>query len=113
MSGSAVRLAASMANGRGRVLPIFGARTAASAPSLPLPLRSRKRPKARMPASARMSERLPILPARRAAEVLGKKLQELQHVAPIGFEGLGRQAPLGAEMAQPSLDLGRHFGRHE
>src|SRR6516225_7171770 len=45
--------------------------------------------------------------------MLDKKLQELQHVTPIGFEGLGRQAPFGAEMAQPSLDLGRYFGRYE
>ena len=48
-------------------MPIFGPRTAARAPSRPLPLRSRKRPKARMPASARISDRLPILSARRRA----------------------------------------------
>src|SRR5947207_698825 len=59
--------AAATGSGRGRVLAIFGPRTAASAPSLPVPLRSRKRPKARMPASARISERLLMALARRAA----------------------------------------------
>ncbi len=34
-------LAAAAASGRGKVLPIFGARTAASAPTLPLPFFSR------------------------------------------------------------------------
>ena len=129
-----MRLAAAIASGRGRVLPIFGARTAASAPTLPLPLLSRKRAKARRPASARISERLPISSARRAAkkartsagvsaassvqrrraaEVLGKKSEKLQHVAPIGFDRLRRQPPLGAEIAEPSLDLGGDFGCDE
>src|SRR5713101_3694950 len=96
MVGSAMVFAASTGSGRGKVLAILGPRTAASAPSLPVPLRSRKRPKARMPASARISERLLMASAR--------------HVAPIGFDGLRRQVALGAEMPQPSLDLRRNFG---
>ena len=55
------------ASGFGSVLPIFGARTAASAPTLPLPSRSRKRAKERRPASARISERPPMPSARRSA----------------------------------------------
>ncbi len=42
------------------------------------------------------------LQRRRAAEMLGEKGQELQHVAPIGFERLRRHAPLGAEMSRAS-----------
>ena len=62
-----MRLAAAAASGFGRVLLTFGARTAASAATLPLPLRSRKRAKERAPASTRMSERPPMPAARRAA----------------------------------------------
>ena len=48
-------------------LRLLGVRTAASAPTLPLPLRSRKRANERAPASMRISERLPMPSARRAA----------------------------------------------
>src|SRR5271154_4411369 len=118
-------LAAAIASGRGKVLASFGARTAASAPTLPLPFLSRKRPKARVPASIRISERLPMPSARRAAmkartsaglsaaEMFGEEAQELQYVAPIGLDGLGRHAPLGGEMFQPAVDLGGDFRRHE
>jgi hypothetical protein len=67
MAVSVMRRAAVAASGFGKVLPIFGARTAASAATLPLPLRSRKRAKERAPAKPRMSERPPIPAARRAA----------------------------------------------
>ena len=40
---SAMRFAEGTASGFGRVFAIFGARTAFSAPTLPLPLRSRNR----------------------------------------------------------------------
>ena len=56
-----------MASGFGSVFGTFGARTAASAPTLPLPLRSRNRANERTPASARISERLPMPSPRRAA----------------------------------------------
>src|SRR5437763_10576871 len=66
-SVSVMRLAAATASGLGSVFAIFGVRTAASAPILPLSLRSRKRAKERTPASMRMSERLLTPSARRAA----------------------------------------------
>src|SRR6202020_1095993 len=66
-SASATRLAAATAKGFGRLLPIFGARIADSAPTLPRPSRSRKRPNERSPASARISERLAISSVRRLA----------------------------------------------
>ena len=99
--------------------------------SLPLPLRSRKRAKERMPASERMSERLPMPPARRAAmkarrsagdklgelskrrraaEMLRQEGHELRHVAAIGFERLERHAPFGAEMGEPVTDRGADIG---
>ena len=62
-----MRLAAEIAIGFGSVLASFGARTAASAPTLPLPVRSRKRANERTPASVRISERLPMPSPRRAA----------------------------------------------
>jgi hypothetical protein len=62
-----MRLAAGTASGLGSVFASFGVRTAASAPILPLPVRSRKRAKERIPASMRMSERLLTPSARRAA----------------------------------------------
>src|ERR1700744_4368845 len=140
MSVSAMLLAAPISSGRGSVLPIFGARTAASAPTLPLPVFSRNRPKARKPASDRISERLPtssappgarkarpsadilcpprrqkgahvggsergqFLERRRAAEMAGEEAQELQHIALVSFERLGRQITLGTEVAEPILD---------
>ena len=66
-SASAKRLAAAIWIGFGRLLPTLGARIAESAPTLPLPSRSRKRPNERNPASARISERPPISSARRIA----------------------------------------------
>jgi len=62
-----MRLAAGIASGFGSGFASFGVRTAESAPTLPLPLRSRKRAKERTPASMRISERLLVPPARRAA----------------------------------------------
>ncbi len=62
-----MRLAEAIVSGLGSDREIFGARTAASAPTLPRPLRSRKRAKERAPASPRISERLPTPAARRAA----------------------------------------------
>ena len=53
--------------GFGRVFPTFGARMAESAPTLPLPSRSRKRPNERRPAKLRISERPPMSSARRIA----------------------------------------------
>ena len=127
-------LAAPTASGRGSVLPIFGARTAASAPTLPLPLRSRKRAK-RAQAGERAHQRAAadivgaprrqegahigrrqrgkLLQRRRAAEMLGEKGEELQHVAPIGFERLRRQPPLGAEMCEPASISAATLGRDE
>jgi hypothetical protein len=66
-SVSEIRLAAAIASAFGSVLPIFGARTAESAPTLPLPLRSRKRANERVPAITRISERLLSPSLRRAA----------------------------------------------
>src|SRR5216683_3014827 len=66
-SASVRRLAAAIWIGFGRLFPTFGARIADSAPTLPLPSRSRKRPNERRPASARIKERLPISSARRIA----------------------------------------------
>ena len=66
-STSLTRLASATASGLGKVRATFGARTAASAPTLPLPLRSRKRANDRTPANVRMSERLAMPSARRAA----------------------------------------------
>ena len=116
-----MRLAAPTDSGLGRVLPIFGARTAASAPTLPLPFRSRKRAKARAPASARISERLPIAVAaprrHEGAHILrasalasclsegapprcsARKSRNWQGIAPVGLQRLRRHAPLGAEIA--------------
>ena len=48
---------------------------------------------------------------RRAAEMLGQESEELAHVAPVGFDRLGRHAPLAAEMPEPARDLGRDIGR--
>src|SRR6266852_4418364 len=62
-----MRLAAEIVSGFGSVFGSFGARTAASAPTLPLPLRSRKRAKERAPASVRISERLLMSSRLRAA----------------------------------------------
>ena len=50
---------------------------------------------------------------RRAAEMLGEKGEELQHVAPIGFERLRRITALVAEMAEPAFDLGGDLGGDE
>ena len=129
-----MRLAASIASGRGKVLPIFGARTAASAPTLPLPLRSRnrregaeagERPHQRAAADAGCAPRRhegahvggrelgKVRQRGRAAEMLGEKLEELQHVAPVGLDRLRRHAPLGAKMLEPVFDLGRDLGRHK
>src|SRR5450631_4003967 len=66
-SVSEIRLAAAIASGFGNVLPTLGARTADSAPTLPLPLRSRKRANERAPASTRINERLLKPSLRRAA----------------------------------------------
>src|SRR5665213_1673856 len=66
-SVSEIRLATAIASGFGSVLPTLGARTAASAPTLPFPLRSRKRANERAPASTRMSERVLRPSPRRAA----------------------------------------------
>ena len=66
-SASVKRLAAAIWIGFGRLLPTLGARIADSAPTLPLPSRSRKRPNERKPASARISERPPISSPRRIA----------------------------------------------
>ena len=120
------RLAAEMASGFGSVLATFGARTAASAPTWPLPLRSRKRANERTPASARISERPPMPSARRAAmkartsarreppqrrerdaaaQMFGEEGQELPGVAVVGLDGLRRHAPLGAEMSEPARQL--------
>ena len=90
------------ASGFGKVRGSLGVRTAVSAPTLPLPLRSRKRANERAPASPRISERLPapsprraamkartsagvslakLLERWRAAQMLGEKVEELADVA--------------------------------
>jgi hypothetical protein len=110
-------------------LAIFGARIAESAPTLPLPSRSRKRPNERSPASAphqRSPADLVRAPHRHegsdvarlergkcrkrhpCAPVLGEERQALPHVAGIGLERLRRQPPLGAQMRQPTRHLLRH-----
>ena len=125
-SASAKRFAAAIGIGFGRVLPTFGARIAESAPTLPLPSRSRNRPNERRPASARISERPPISSARRIAmkaltslassaakrasvtaraPVLAEKVQTLPEVARIGLQRLRRQPSLGAQMRQPMRHL--------
>ena len=43
----------------------------------------------------------------RAAEVLGHEGEELRRVALVGVERFRRHPPLGAEMDEPALDLGR------
>jgi hypothetical protein len=92
-------------------------------------LRSRKRAKERAPASERISERDPIPAPRRAegahvarldggerfqadrlADVPGQEAEELAHVALIGFNGLARHAPLGAQMRKPAPQLRRDVG---
>ena len=121
-------------SGFGKVFGTFGARTADSAPTLPLPLRSRKRANERAPASERISEREPIPVAaprrhegahvarldrgkrfqrRLLAGVLGEKAEELAHVALIGLDGLRRHAPLGAKMRKPAPQLRRDVGGGE
>ena len=42
--------------------------------------------------------------------MLGEEAEELQHVAPVGFDRLRRHAAFVAEMAEPAFDLGRDFG---
>ena len=58
-------------------------------------------------------ERGQFLQRRRAAEMAGEEVQELQHVALVSFERLRRQVALGAEVAEPVLDFGRYLGRDE
>ena len=61
-------------------------------------------------AHVRRLERGKVLQRRRAAEMLGEEGEELQRVAPIGFERFRRIAPLVAEMAKPAFDLGGDLG---
>ena len=104
-----MRFAAAIGSGFGRVLAIFGARTAPSAPTLPLPLRSMKRANERTPASA-AHQRAPAdafgAPRRHEgahvrgvslasaaqrdapAQMLRQEGEELAHVALIGFDRL-------------------------
>ena len=127
-----MRLAAATASGFGKVLRQFRrAHGGQAPPTLPLPLRSRKRANERAPASPRISERLPVPSPRRAAmkartsagvslasclsdgraaQMLGEKSEELADVAPIGLQRLGRHAPLGAEIAEPAGDFGGDVG---
>ena len=132
-SVSAIRLAAAIANGFGRVLrQLWACARRTSAPTLPLPLRSRKRANERAPASTRISERLPsaVAAPRRheGAHIGGRKLgrvalsdgapprcsarkcEELADVAPVGFQRLRRHALLGAEIAEPAADFGGDVG---
>ena len=46
----------------------------------------------------------------RPAQMPGEKAEELADVAPVGFQGLCRHAPLGAEIAEPAGDFGGHVG---
>src|SRR5580704_5029012 len=48
-----------------------------------------------------------------AAEMRGKKAEELTDIAAIGFDGFRRHPPLRAEMRQPMADLRRDFGCRE
>jgi hypothetical protein len=91
-----MRLASATANGFGNDLGTFGARTAASAATLPLPLRSRNRANERTPARFLISERqLRKFGKRdRLAKMIRQEVKKLLHVAPIGFERFGRHAPL-------------------
>ena len=123
-----------MASGFGSVLASFGARTAASAPTLPLPLRSRKRANERVPASMRISERL-LMPSatprrhegtyvlwletreRRERDALTKMAaqegEELDDVALVGLDRLRRHPPLGREVAEPVRQLARDIRGRE
>ena len=102
------------ASGFGRVLAIFGARTAFSAPTLPLPLRSRNRANERTPASWRISVRAPMPTERRCAmkarTSCGWSAQSCKRGRPprcrrkvrnwgtsraIGLDGFGRHSSLG------------------
>ena len=115
--------AAAMCSGFGRVFATFGARTAASAPTLPLPLRSRNRANERTPARARISDRLPAPSARRAAmkartscgaslasrlkvglppRCSARNTRNWRDITGIGLDGLARHAPLGRKMRRAS-----------
>ena len=83
------------ASGFGRVFAIFGARTAASAPTLPLPLRSRKRANERAPASMRISERPPMPSARRAAMKARTSLRRAVAPEPLERDARRRDARRG------------------
>ena len=54
-----------------------------------------------------------LLERRRAAKVVGEEGEELQNVAPVGFESLRRHAAFGAEITEPAFDLGGDLGRQE
>jgi hypothetical protein len=45
--------------------------------------------------------------------VASEKLHELENVAAVGLDGLGREVAFGTEMPQPSLDLGCDLGGDE
>src|SRR5262249_25000530 len=64
-------------------------------------------------AHIRGSERRQVFERRRAAQMLGEKMQELLHVAAVGVDGLGRQMAFGMKMPQPGIDLRRDFGSDE
>jgi len=49
---------------------------------------------------------------RRAAEMAREKIEKLESIAPVGFEGFRGHPPLGAEMAKPAGDFGCHIGRY-
>ena len=124
LPASATFRAAAGGKGLGRLCGSFGPRTAERAepePDLctaPCPSRSRKRAKARLAASARISER-GLRPSdaprrdegahvarresadggkiRRRAEMGGEEAQERRDVALIGLDGLGAHPPLAGQ----------------
>ena len=126
------RLALSTVSGFGKVLPTFGARIAASAPSLPLPSRfeefaeraqARQRPHQRAAgdvvgaahghegADVRGLEFRELLQRDASAPVLAQENQALPQVALVGFQRLRRQPPFAAQMRQPAADFRREIGR--
>ena len=128
MSASVMRLAAAMCSGFGRVFGTFGARTAASAPTLPLPFRLQKTRERTHPGQ-RPHQRPAAMPSARRAAMkartsCGASLRQFAQRRPaaqmVGQEtpGIGgrrvrrprQSCPTSAaraEMREPARHLGR------
>jgi hypothetical protein len=114
--------AAATGSGRGRVLAIFGPRTGAAAfeetaKGADAGERAHQRTAADGVSAPRREEGAhvsrgkcrQVSQGRRAAQMIGEEMQELQYIAPVGFDRFARKIALGAEMPQPSFDLHRDF----